>query len=198
MKNFFKIMLFSLLAIDRVNGIFGIPLPFARSAPAENTWMVRVPKREVKVQDLPKLVQVVDGVVEGYTGERLSLDYTECIADAIESAAKILDAIDDFEQGKFWTPIDEAARGIGSLTKALKNCQAVVDEPKFKRLGELGKEFQNRLFLVQHGGHLVRNAGTIIDELKTALRNVKSRDYQRFGYKLGHAMKDILGYLEQN
>ena len=71
----------------------------------QNSFQVKVatakdtttPKREVKFEDIPKLVQVVDGVVEGYTGEELSTDYTICIADAIEASADLVDAVDMFE-----------------------------------------------------------------------------------------------------
>ena len=32
-------------------------------------WLDTLPTRDVKFQDIPKLVQVVDGLIEGYTGE---------------------------------------------------------------------------------------------------------------------------------
>ena len=75
-------------------------LASASVADAKNT---NIPKRGVKLEDIPKLAQVVDGIVEGYTGEELSTDYTICIADAIEASADLVDAIDMFENDEHST-----------------------------------------------------------------------------------------------
>ena len=70
--------------------------------------------------------------------------------------------------------------------------------PKFKRLEELGKEFNNPFFLVEHGGHVMYNSRTVINELRTALSKVRVGHYHEFGRKVGLAIKDLLGYLDQN
>ena len=92
----------------------------ASASMAKNTVLpvarlTTVPK-EIKMQEIPKLVQVVDGIVEGYTGEQLSTDYTICVADAIEASVDIIKAIDWFEDDTHGT---YSKKGFGYVEKGL-------------------------------------------------------------------------------